>query len=111
MRIISGTLGGRVIHPPAKMPYTRPTTDIAKEGLFNILQNNLNIEILKIRQPGKALRTVLRAEHCNRFLTAEAYHRWIANSWINNWIILDCRHSRPQKYRMIASFLPLGPHS
>jgi 16S rRNA (guanine966-N2)-methyltransferase len=47
MRIISGTLGGRVIHPPAKMPYTRPTTDIAKEGLFNILQNNLNIEILK----------------------------------------------------------------
>jgi 16S rRNA (guanine(966)-N(2))-methyltransferase RsmD len=25
------------------MPYTRPTTDIAKEGLFNILQNNLAI--------------------------------------------------------------------
>jgi 16S rRNA (guanine(966)-N(2))-methyltransferase RsmD len=29
------------------MPYTRPTTDIAKEGLFNILQNNLDIEKLK----------------------------------------------------------------
>lgn len=28
------------------MPYTRPTTDIAKEGLFNIIQNNLNIEEL-----------------------------------------------------------------
>ncbi|MEO6584493.1 MAG: RsmD family RNA methyltransferase, partial [Ferruginibacter sp.] len=36
--------GGRRITPPAKMPYTRPTTDIAKEGLFNILQNNLNFE-------------------------------------------------------------------
>src|SRR5438874_2192573 len=47
MRIISGTLGGRVINPPAKMPYTRPTTDIAKEGLFNILQNNLEFERLK----------------------------------------------------------------
>ena len=47
MRIISGTFGGRVIHPPAKMPYTRPTTDIAKEGLFNILQNNLKIDTLK----------------------------------------------------------------
>ena len=23
------------------MPYTRPTTDIAKEGLFNIIQNNI----------------------------------------------------------------------
>ncbi len=29
------------------MPHTRPTTDIAKEGLFNIIQNNLNIEELK----------------------------------------------------------------
>lgn len=29
------------------MPYTRPTTDIAKEGLFNILQNNLAFEGLK----------------------------------------------------------------
>ncbi|MGI8598981.1 MAG: RsmD family RNA methyltransferase [Chitinophagaceae bacterium] len=47
MRIISGSLGGRKINPPAKMPYTRPTTDIAKEGLFNILQNNLDFEELK----------------------------------------------------------------
>jgi 16S rRNA (guanine966-N2)-methyltransferase len=46
MRIISGTHGGRRINPPAKMPYTRPTTDIAKEGLFNIIQNNLDIEEL-----------------------------------------------------------------
>ena len=43
MRIISGIHGGRRISPPAKMPYTRPTTDIAKEGLFNIIQNNIDI--------------------------------------------------------------------
>lgn len=47
MRIISGIHGGRRISPPANMPHTRPTTDIAKEGLFNILQNNLDIEKLK----------------------------------------------------------------
>ena len=47
MRIISGIHGGRKISPPANMPYTRPTTDIAKEGLFNIIQNNLEIETLK----------------------------------------------------------------
>ena len=46
MRIISGRLGGRRIHPPAKMPHTRPTTDIAKEGLFNIISNNLDISSL-----------------------------------------------------------------
>jgi 16S rRNA (guanine966-N2)-methyltransferase len=47
MRIISGDLGGRRINPPAKMPHTRPTTDIAKEGLFNVLQNQLDFERLK----------------------------------------------------------------
>ncbi len=46
MRIISGKHGGRRISPPAKMPHTRPTTDIAKEGLFNIIQNNLSIETI-----------------------------------------------------------------
>lgn len=44
MRIIAGKFGGRRIHPPTNMPYTRPTTDIAKEGLFNILQNRVQIE-------------------------------------------------------------------
>jgi 16S rRNA (guanine(966)-N(2))-methyltransferase RsmD len=47
MRIIGGELGGRRINPPTKMPYTRPTTDIAKEGLFNVIDNNLDIESLK----------------------------------------------------------------
>ena len=47
MRIIGGEYGGRRFNPPTKMPYTRPTTDIAKEGLFNILQHSLDIEDLK----------------------------------------------------------------
>lgn len=47
MRIISGKFGGRRINPPAKMPYTRPTTDIAKEGLFNILQNRIDFDGIK----------------------------------------------------------------
>ena len=44
MRIISGKYGGRRISPPASMPHTRPTTDIAKEGLFNILQHRIDFE-------------------------------------------------------------------
>ena len=48
MRIISGIHGGRKISPPNNMPHTRPTTDIAKEGLFNVLENNLEIEELKV---------------------------------------------------------------
>jgi 16S rRNA (guanine(966)-N(2))-methyltransferase RsmD len=47
MRIIGGEHGGRKFNPPSKMPYTRPTTDIAKEGLFNVIQHKLDIEELK----------------------------------------------------------------
>jgi 16S rRNA (guanine966-N2)-methyltransferase len=43
MRIIGGEWGGRKINPPASMPHTRPTTDIAREGLFNIITNNLDL--------------------------------------------------------------------
>jgi len=44
MRIIAGKFGGRRISPPQNMPHTRPTTDIAKEGLFNILQNRVSLD-------------------------------------------------------------------
>jgi len=47
MRIITGKYGGLKIHPPSKMPFTRPTTDVAKEGLFNILENNIELEGIK----------------------------------------------------------------
>jgi len=47
MRIISGELGGRRFNPPANMPHTRPTTDVAREGLFNVIENNLDISSLK----------------------------------------------------------------
>jgi len=47
MRIIGGEHGRRRINPPANMPHTRPTTDVAKEGLFNVISNNLDIEDLK----------------------------------------------------------------
>ncbi|MDR5590448.1 RsmD family RNA methyltransferase [Christiangramia sp. SM2212] len=47
MRIISGTHKGRRIIAPSKLP-VRPTTDVAKEALFNILNNNYHISNLSI---------------------------------------------------------------
>lgn len=47
MRIIGGTLKGKNILPPANFG-ARPTTDFAKEGLFNILINEFNIEDLSV---------------------------------------------------------------
>ncbi len=47
MRIIGGKLKGKVILPPAGYQ-ARPTTDFAKEGLFNILDNEYEFEDLKV---------------------------------------------------------------
>lgn len=44
MRIIAGQYKGRKFIPPAKNWPTRPTTDFAKEGLFNILNNKIDFE-------------------------------------------------------------------
>lgn len=46
MRIVSGRLRGRTIRPPRNLP-VRPTTDMAKEGLFNILANRYTFEGLR----------------------------------------------------------------
>lgn len=46
MRIISGKHKSRRINPPKGLP-VRPTTDFAKEGLFNILNNRISFSEIK----------------------------------------------------------------
>lgn len=47
MRIITGILKGRRLIPTENLP-VRPTTDMAREGLFNILNNILDYEELSV---------------------------------------------------------------
>ncbi|MCB0442752.1 MAG: 16S rRNA (guanine(966)-N(2))-methyltransferase RsmD [Flavobacterium sp.] len=47
MRIISGKYKGRRINPPKNLP-VRPTTDMSKEALFNILNNHFNFVELSV---------------------------------------------------------------
>jgi 16S rRNA (guanine966-N2)-methyltransferase len=47
VRIIGGTHKGRIIKVPKGLP-VRPTTDFAKEGLFNILQNRVNLDEISV---------------------------------------------------------------
>ena len=47
MRIIGGKLKGKIICPPENYK-ARPTTDFAKEGLFNVLNNEYEFEDLKV---------------------------------------------------------------
>jgi 16S rRNA (guanine(966)-N(2))-methyltransferase RsmD len=47
MRIISGIHKGRKIQAPKNLP-VRPTTDMAKEALFNILRHQINLHDVKV---------------------------------------------------------------
>jgi 16S rRNA (guanine(966)-N(2))-methyltransferase RsmD len=47
MRIISGTLRGKTLTPPAGMQ-ARPTPDFAKESLFTILENTDDLQAVRV---------------------------------------------------------------
>ncbi len=47
MRIISGSLKGRRFSPPKSFS-ARPTTDIARESLFNVLNNRVDFDELTV---------------------------------------------------------------
>ncbi len=47
MRIVGGEYKGRLFNP-GKSFKARPTTDMAKESLFNILQNQVDFESIKV---------------------------------------------------------------
>lgn len=47
MRIVSGKYKGRLIKPPKNFK-ARPTTDFAKENIFNILNNNFDFTELRV---------------------------------------------------------------
>lgn len=47
MRIISGSFRGKKITAPSNLP-VRPTTDFAKEGLFNVLNNQFDFDEISV---------------------------------------------------------------
>ena len=47
MRVVGGRFRNRRINPPNSME-ARPTTDYAKEGLFNVLQHSSALEDIRV---------------------------------------------------------------
>ena len=93
MRIIGGSLKGLRLNPPKNLP-VRPTTDMAKEALFNILQNQIDFEQVHIldlfsgtgnisiefasRGAGKVI-SVDRSVQCMHYLNDMARQHTLAN--------------------------------
>jgi 16S rRNA (guanine966-N2)-methyltransferase len=79
MRIIGGQFGGRRINPPHLSP-TRPTTDSAKEGLFNILENNFDLSevvFLDLFGGTGCISYEMASRGCTDITTIEKHHECI----------------------------------
>jgi 16S rRNA (guanine966-N2)-methyltransferase len=73
MRIISGRLGGRQFDPPAG-PDLRPTTDQAREALFNILAHRVDfadIQVLDLFAGGGGISLEFASRGCPTVLAVE----------------------------------------
>ncbi|MEA3444660.1 MAG: RsmD family RNA methyltransferase [Bacteroidota bacterium] len=78
MRIVSGTHKGRVIRPP-KFFKARPTTDMAKESLFNILQNRFDFsetEVLDLFSGTGSISYEFASRSCKRIDSVEKDFRY-----------------------------------
>ncbi len=80
MRIISGQFKGRRIEPPHNIK-ARPTTDFAREGLFNVLNNMLDYEensCLDLFAGTGAISVELASRGCPSIVSIEENDRHLA---------------------------------
>ena len=93
MRIIAGSLKGRRLNPPTSLP-VRPTTDMARESLFNILNNYIDYEectvmdlfagtgamsLEFVSRGAKEVTSVDINNQCTEFIKASAHQFGVAN--------------------------------
>lgn len=75
MRIISGKYKGKRISAPRKLP-VRPTTDMAKEALFNILNNRYFFEELSVLDLFSGIGSIsleFASRGCNNITAVDAH--------------------------------------
>ncbi len=79
MRIIGGKYSRRLFRPPANLP-VRPTTDLARESLFNILEHKTDIEdsnILDLFSGTGAIAYEFASRGCKNALAVEKNFRCV----------------------------------
>ncbi len=84
MRIISGKYNRRILRPPKNLP-VRPTTDMAKESLFNILKNRVCFEgkqVLELFAGTGSISLEFVSRGCKSVLSIDNNQRCVA--WIRD---------------------------
>lgn len=120
MRIINGTHRGRRITAPKNIP-SRPTTDMAKEALFNMLNNTYYIEDLKVldlfsgtgnigyefsSRGAKSVTAVELNRHCCRFIEKTIEELDLTQMNVVKMDVLSFLERHQQKYDVIYADPP-----
>ncbi len=80
MRIIAGEYKRRFIHPPKNLP-VRPTTDLARESLFNILNNMVEWQgksVLDLFSGTGAVSYEFISRGCNNVLAIDSNYQCVS---------------------------------
>jgi len=80
MRIISGTYKGKRLTAPKNLP-VRPTTDFAKEGLFNILHHQIDfyeVSLLELFAGTGNISFEFASRGCPEITSVDAHHGCVA---------------------------------
>ena len=79
MRVVGGRFRNRRINPPNSME-ARPTTDYAKEGLFNVLQHSSALEDIRVLDLFAGTGSISRAD--NALFWSSGYYKVVrAGGW------------------------------
>lgn len=120
MRIIAGSLKGRRLNPPANLP-VRPTTDMARESLFNILNNYVDYEetmvldlfagtgavsLEFISRGAKAVTSVDVNNQCTEFIKQSAAQFGVKNIHVVRADVFDLLKRANQKFDLIFADPP-----
>ncbi|MDD3636366.1 MAG: 16S rRNA (guanine(966)-N(2))-methyltransferase RsmD [Bacteroidales bacterium] len=125
MRIIRGKYQRRQIVAPASLP-VRPTTDMAKESLFNILENLLELDQLKVldlfsgtgniayemaSRGGKSVLAIDQHPYCVRFIRSIIEKLQIENLQVLQMDVFKFVPTTRQKFDLIFADPPYdSPH-
>lgn len=108
MRIVGGIYKGRIFSPNKQIT-ARPTTDIAKEGLFNILQNRVDFADKKILDLFSGTGSI-GYEFISRgaaevtFVEKNPYHCRFINSVIDNFEIKNAKVFKTDAFKFLYKF-------
>jgi len=107
LRIVSGTYKGRLIKPPKNFR-ARPTTDFAKENLFNILSNNFNfseLDILDLFSGTGSISYEFASRECNSVISIESNfkHQIFIKNTIEDLGLQNVRSIKSDAFRYVKS--------